>query len=157
MSSSRLDKIKHSVASVEGEESLYEHTKQKSYGGVGVAAAPVESNYSKSMSGAGIAKNAWVVALVLLAVFVLIVFMILIVWAPKCLVRRKKGDGSSYNKEDLCKRTGRRSNLDYGRTFAWALFVSAVAVLLFLILSAATAAMAGAIWGSAKSGKKSIY
>jgi uncharacterized membrane protein len=108
---------------------------------------------SSGSKKSGLARNGWVVSLILFGLFVLFVFMIMIAWAPYCLVSRKKY-GSSKN-DDCKKRSWRRSHLDYGRLFLWSLLVAVVAVFLFWLLSAITGGLVAAVWGGRKS--KNLY
>lgn len=151
--SSRIERVKSANLSVDGEESVYEHSKQKSVSGVSAVSGNhgVVSSESSMGKAKGIARNGWVVSLVLFGVFLLFVFLMAIAWAPYCLVSRKKK--GKLCKLDLEKRSCRRSNLDYGRLFLWSLFFSGIAVFLFWLLSAITAGLVGSIWGGSKSMK----
>lgn len=146
MASSRIEKIKHTVANVDGEESTYEHLKQKSAGGD----LAVSSKSSKA--GGGLMKNAWVAGLVLSAITILGVYLVLIAWAPRWLVNKKKC-GSN----DIKKRSHRRASIDYGKTFLWALGVFAILLIFFMLLSGIVAAIAGSVVGRSSGSKKNVY
>ena len=151
--SSRLERVKSSTQSLEGEESTYEHSKLKSNATMPIPSVIIASEQSQSMSkGKGIARKGWLVSVILAGVLVLFVYMAMIVWAPYCLVSKKKR--GSLSKTDLCKRSVRRSHMDYSTLFLWSLLVSAASLALFWLLSAITAGIVSTMWGSSKSSKK---
>lgn len=135
----RAERIKASSFSATAEESSVQHSHKS-----------LDDHHDKKRGFGG----GWLVSILMFVFFVFIVFILLVAWAPKWLQKKRRDRSLDDGEKGAPFGRGRRSCLDYGKTFLWALVISVIAVLLFWLLAGVTAGVASLFMG--KRGSKHL-
>lgn len=141
-SAGRSERVNLRQFNAAAEETVVQHTHEQ---------GKTQEEYKKK-KGYG---RGWIGSILLFVFFVFVVFVILVAWRPKWLQKKAKdsceeGSGASGSR----KRSRKFSCIDYGKAFAWAIVLSIIAIILFMLLAGVTAGIAAAFMGKKKSSSK---